>query len=73
MFCRSSVSVLQVELHKMIHSIDDVLAVGFDTYNFRPSKFVFEFYHEGEVTIGLVYARIVSCLNQRVESSKIQT
>ncbi|MED1795173.1 hypothetical protein EDM59_05750 [Brevibacillus nitrificans] len=46
--------VLQVELHKVIHSIDDVLAVDFDTYIFRPSKFVIEFYHEGEVTIGLV-------------------
>ncbi|MED1954222.1 hypothetical protein [Brevibacillus centrosporus] len=46
--------VLQVELPKVIDSIDDILAVDFDTYIFRPFKFVIEFYHEGEVTIGFV-------------------
>ncbi|MEW9674346.1 hypothetical protein [Ammoniphilus sp. 3BR4] len=46
--------VLQAKLHKVIDSIEDVLAVDFDTYIFCPSKFVIEFYHEGEVTIGLV-------------------
>lgn len=54
LWCGGAHLVLQTELHKVIDSIDDVLAVDFDTYIFCSSKFVIEFYHEGEVTIGIV-------------------
>lgn len=44
--------VLQSQLEKAIDSIDDVLAVSSDTFIFSPSRFVIEFHHEGEITVG---------------------
>jgi hypothetical protein len=44
--------VLQSTLDKVISAIDDVLAVSADTFIFSPSRFVLEFHHDGEITIG---------------------
>lgn len=46
--------VLQTQLHKAIKAIDDVLAVSSDTFIFSPSRFVIEFFHEGEITLGII-------------------
>lgn len=43
---------LQTELSKIINSIEDVLAVDFDTYIFCPEQYVIEFYHDGQIMIG---------------------
>lgn len=45
--------VMQADIVRIIHSIDDVTAVGFDTWIILPkNKLVIEFYHEGDITIG---------------------
>ena len=45
---------VQTDLKNVLAVIDDVTAVGSDTFVFCPtSNYVIEFYHEGEVTIGL--------------------
>lgn len=44
--------VLKTSLQKTINAIDDVLAVSSDTFILSPSKFVIEFHHEGEITVG---------------------
>ena len=42
------------DLHHVLNHIEDVTIVSFDTWLFSPAeKYVIEFYHEGEVTIGL--------------------
>lgn len=44
---------IRANLLKTIEKIDDVTAVGFDTWVISPyDRFVIEFYHEGGVTIG---------------------
>nr|WP_227495998.1 hypothetical protein [Bacillus mycoides] len=48
-----TVPVLYTNLNNALHNIDDVTAVGSDTYLFCPNNFVIEFYHEGEIIIGL--------------------
>ena len=41
------------DLRHVLRHIEDVTIVSFDTWLFSPSqKYVIEFYHEGEVTIG---------------------
>lgn len=45
--------VLQTKLQKVLTALDDVLAVDFDTFIYCPSHYVIEFYHEGEITLGL--------------------
>lgn len=45
--------VLKCDLEDALKVVDDVTAVSFDTWLYSPSpKFVVEFYHEGEITIG---------------------
>lgn len=45
---------IKANLTKIIEKIDDVTAVGFDTWIVSPrDRFVIEFYHEGEITIGM--------------------
>ncbi|WP_243763913.1 hypothetical protein [Bacillus sp. XF8] len=44
--------VLYADLKDVLRNIDDVTAVGSDTYLFCPNNFVIEFYHEGEIIIG---------------------
>ncbi|KRF13556.1 hypothetical protein [Paenibacillus sp. Soil787] len=44
--------VLKTRLHKAIDALDDLLAVSSDIFILSPSRFVIEFYHEGEITIG---------------------
>ncbi|MCA0755645.1 hypothetical protein KP806_11320 [Paenibacillus sp. N4] len=46
--------VVQTRLHKIVDSLEDVLAVSSDTYVLFPSKFVVEFHHEGKITIGQI-------------------
>ncbi|MNW39515.1 hypothetical protein SAMN04488542_1714 [Fontibacillus panacisegetis] len=48
-------SAIESELSIIINSIADVLKVSFDTWIYVPGKFVIEFYHDGEVTIGYCY------------------
>ncbi len=44
--------VVKSNLSKVLIYIDDVTAVGFDTWLFCPEqKYVIEFYHEGEITV----------------------
>jgi hypothetical protein len=44
---------IKANITKVIEKIDDVTAVGFDTWVISPSnRYVIEFYHEGEITIG---------------------
>ncbi|MFC5704187.1 hypothetical protein ACFPVX_23105 [Cohnella faecalis] len=45
--------VLQTKLQKVLSALDDVLAVDFDTFAYCPSNYVIEFYHEGEITLGI--------------------
>jgi hypothetical protein len=46
--------VLESQLDRIIANLDDVTAVSFDTWLYSPvHKYVIEFYHEGDVTIGL--------------------
>lgn len=45
---------IEAELKDVLVSIDDVMAVGPDTFVFCPiGNYVIEFYHDGEVAIGL--------------------
>ncbi|WP_079421287.1 hypothetical protein [Paenibacillus ferrarius] len=44
--------VLKSQLCKVLSAIDDVLAVGADTFIYSPSRFIIEFHHEGEIIIG---------------------
>ncbi|WP_181646102.1 CDI toxin immunity protein [Paenibacillus anseongensis] len=44
--------VLVTQLYKFINSMDDVLAVSSDVFILSPSKYVVEFHHDGEITIG---------------------
>jgi len=45
--------VLQAKLQNVLRSLDDVLAVDFDTFVYSPSQYVVEFYHEGEITVAI--------------------
>ncbi|WP_425497273.1 hypothetical protein [Paenibacillus phyllosphaerae] len=44
--------IVQTQLHKVVDSLEDVLAVSSDTFVLSSSKFVIEFHHEGKTTIG---------------------
>jgi len=44
--------VLKSQLSTVIKAIDDVLAVGADSFVFSPSRFIIEFHHDGEIIIG---------------------
>lgn len=45
--------VLMSNLTKILENVDDVTAVGFDTWIYNPQKkIVIEFYHEGDITLG---------------------
>lgn len=52
------IPVLYANLNDILRNIDDVTAVGSDTYLFCPNNFVIEFYHEGEIMIGFGKDRI---------------
>lgn len=50
----SDAPAVSTDLKNALRVIDDVTAVGSDTFMFCPSAgYVIEFYHEGEITIGL--------------------
>lgn len=54
----SDAPAVSTDLRSALRAIDDVTAVGSDTFMFCPSAgYVIEFYHEGEVTIGLANER----------------
>ncbi|AQT86320.1 hypothetical protein ERICIV_01725 [Paenibacillus larvae subsp. larvae] len=45
---------ISTELRNALNVIDDITAVGSDTFMFCPhNNYVIEFYHEGEITVGL--------------------
>lgn len=44
--------VLQAKLDSVFRAIDDVTAVSADTFILSPSRYIIEFHHEGEITIG---------------------
>ncbi|WP_435868787.1 CDI toxin immunity protein [Bacillus mycoides] len=50
--------MLYANSNDILRNIDDVTAVGSDTYLFCPNNFVIEFYHEGEIIIGFGKDRI---------------
>ncbi|MFN6497299.1 MAG: hypothetical protein RMX65_009870 [Nostoc sp. DedQUE01] len=50
----ASLPAVQAKLEQIIRVRDDVTAVSFDTWIFSLKfKYVIEFYHEGEITIGI--------------------
>lgn len=52
---------IKTNLSDVLKVIDDVLAVGSDTFVFCPhGKYVIEFYHDGEVTLGLANNKSLS-------------
>lgn len=51
----ATLPAIQSDLNQVIKVIDDVTAVSFDTWLLSPIiKYVVEFYHNGEVTIGIL-------------------
>ncbi|WP_242224715.1 hypothetical protein [Bacillus cereus group sp. BfR-BA-01380] len=46
--------VLKANVEKVIRALDDVTAVGADTYLYVSNKYVVEIYHEGEINIGFL-------------------
>ncbi|WP_459209008.1 CDI toxin immunity protein [Bacillus mojavensis] len=48
----SDFPVVRTTLENAIEVLDNVLAVGSDTYMYSDHGFVIEFFHDGEVTIG---------------------
>lgn len=45
---------IRTELERVLNAIDDVIAVGSDTFVFcREEGYVIEFFHDGEVTVGM--------------------
>jgi hypothetical protein len=51
----ASLPTIKVKLEQILNAIDDVTAVSFDTWIFSPElRYAIEFYHEGEITIGIV-------------------
>jgi hypothetical protein len=51
----ATLPVIKSDLAQIIKVIDDVTSVSFDTWLFSPIlKYVVEFYHNGEVTIGIL-------------------
>lgn len=51
----ASLPAIEAKLEQIIKVIDDVTAVSFDTWIFSPQLgYVIEFYHEGEITLGLI-------------------
>ena len=54
----ASLPVVETNLNNALRVIDDVTAVSFDTWFFSPSiGYEIEFYHEGEITIGLISSK----------------
>lgn len=50
-----SLPAVQTDLENITRVIEDVTAVSFDTWIFcQTNKYVIEFYHEGETTIGFL-------------------
>lgn len=48
----SDATCVKTELQRALDCIDDVTAVGSDTWIYCPTEYVIEFFHEGEVTLG---------------------
>ncbi|MFF2909426.1 hypothetical protein [Paenibacillus sp. NPDC057934] len=47
--------IVKSNLESIIKALDDVLAVSFDTWLYRPEDgTIIEFFHEGDVTIGKI-------------------
>ena len=49
----NSVPVIKADFDSVIKHIDDVTCVGLDTWLFSPNGYVIEFYHLGEIMVGL--------------------
>ena len=50
----ATLPVVETKLNKILENIDDVIAVGFDTWIYCPySNYLIEFYHENEITLGV--------------------
>jgi len=44
---------IRTSIKNVIHAIEDVIAVSFDTYIFCPKeRYIVEYYHEGETCLG---------------------
>lgn len=55
-----SLPIVATNIYTIIKYIDDVTAVSFDTWIYCQSKkYVIEFYHEGNVTIGQIKNSII--------------
>lgn len=51
----ASLPVIECTLENALQVIDDITAVSFDTWLYNPlHKFVIEYYHEGDITVGFV-------------------
>ncbi|NBI30728.1 CDI toxin immunity protein [Chengkuizengella marina] len=51
----SDAPAVKTNLTNIFNCIDDVTAVGSDTFVFCPTgKYVIEFFHEGEITLGII-------------------
>lgn len=50
----ASLPAIKTDLNDTLKVINDITAVSFDTWLFCPSsKYIIEFFHEGEITIGI--------------------
>ncbi len=50
----ATLPVIEIKLNKMLENVDDVTAVGFDTWIYCPKNdYVIEFYHNGETIFGI--------------------
>lgn len=59
----ASLPVIKVDLKKIIEVMDEVLHVYFETLLFSPiSRYVIEFYHEGEITAGITSSNMEAAL-----------
>lgn len=51
----ASLPAVRTDLDTIVNNIDDVIAVSFNTWIFSPElKYLIEFYHENEVTLGML-------------------
>lgn len=51
----ATLPAVKTDLEAVIDNIDDITAVSFDTWIFCPeSRYLIEFYHESEVTLGML-------------------
>lgn len=50
----ATLPVVETKLNNILENVDDVTAVGFDTWIYCPtSNYIIEFYHDGEIILGI--------------------